>query len=34
LEAKGIARSDHAIRTKMEELLATATDQVLHETGK
>ncbi len=33
-EAKGIARSDHAIRVKMEELLATATDQILHETGK
>jgi hypothetical protein len=33
-EANGVARSDHAIRVKMEELLATATDQVLHETGK
>ena len=33
-EAKGIARSDHAIRIKMDELLATATDQILHETGK
>ena len=33
-EANGIARSDHAIRVKMEELLATAADQVLHETGK
>jgi hypothetical protein len=32
--AKGVARSDHAIRVKMEELLVTATDQVLHETGK
>ncbi|MBV9061768.1 MAG: DUF1476 domain-containing protein [Alphaproteobacteria bacterium] len=33
-EAKSIARSDHAIRTKMEELLATAADQILHEAGK
>jgi hypothetical protein len=33
-EAKAIARSDHAIRTKMEELLQTAADQILHETGK
>jgi hypothetical protein len=33
-EAKGVARSDHAIRVKMEELLAIATDQILHETGK
>jgi len=33
-EGKGIARSDHAIRVKMDELLQTATDQVLHETGK
>jgi hypothetical protein len=32
--ARNIARSDHAIRAKMEELLATATDQVMHETGK
>jgi hypothetical protein len=33
-QAKSVARSDHAIRLKMEELLATATDQILHETGK
>jgi hypothetical protein len=33
-ETKGVARSDHAIRVKMEELLAIATDQILHETGK
>src|SRR5437660_1505492 len=33
-EAKSIARSDHAIRVKMEELLSTATGQILHETGK
>jgi len=33
-EAKGVVRSDHAIRVKMEELLATAADQVVHETGK
>ena len=33
-EAKSVARSDHAIRVKMEELLATATEQILHETGK
>ncbi len=33
-EAKSIARSDHAIRVRMEELLATATDQILNETGK
>ena len=33
-EARSVARSDHAIRTKMEELLQTATDQVLHETGR
>ena len=32
--AKGIARSDHAIRMKMDELLQTATEQILHETGK
>jgi hypothetical protein len=32
--ARGAGRSDHAIRTKMEELLVTATDQILHETGK
>jgi hypothetical protein len=32
-EAKSIARSDHAIRVKMDELLATAANQVLHETG-
>jgi len=34
LEAKGIARSDHAIRVKMEDLLQVATDQILHERGK
>ena len=33
-EARSVARSDHAIRTKMEELLQTATDQIIHETGK
>ena len=33
-EAKGIARSNHAIRVKMDELLQTATDQIVHETGK
>lgn len=33
-EIKGVALSDHAIRVTMEELLATATDQILHETGK
>jgi hypothetical protein len=33
-EAKGIVRSDHAIRVKMDELLQTATDQIIHETGK
>jgi hypothetical protein len=33
-DAKGIARSDHAIRVKMEELLAVASEQVLRETGK
>src|SRR5690348_5404719 len=33
-EVKGIARSDHAIRVKMEDLLRVATDQILHETGK
>ena len=30
--AKNVARSDHAIRVKMDELLALATDQVVHET--
>ena len=29
--AKGIARTDHLIRGKMDELLATAKDQVMHE---
>jgi hypothetical protein len=33
-EAKGVARSDHAIRLKMEELLAVAADQIQRETGK
>src|SRR5690242_641905 len=33
-QAKNVARSDHAIRVKMEELLQVATDQILHETGK
>lgn len=33
-DAKNIARSDHAIRLKMEELLQAATDQIVHETGK
>src|ERR1041385_4908873 len=31
-EAKSVARSDHAIRVKMDDLLATATEQILHET--
>lgn len=34
LTARNTPRSDHAIRAKMEELLATATDQIMHETGK
>ena len=29
--AKGIARTDHLIRGKMDELLAVAKDQVMHE---
>ena len=33
-EAKGVARTDHAVRLKMEELLAVAADQIQHETGK
>jgi len=33
-QAKNVARSDHAIRVKMEDLLQIATDQILHETGK
>ena len=33
-EAKSVARSDHAIRVKMDELLQNATDQILHEAGK
>jgi hypothetical protein len=33
-DAKGVARSDHAIRVKMEELLQTATDQILPEAGE
>lgn len=31
LGAKGIARSDHLIRTKMAELLEEAKQQVMHE---
>ena len=30
-DAKGIARSDHLIRTKMDEFLAVAKEQVMHE---
>jgi hypothetical protein len=30
-DAKGIARSDHLIRTKMDELLAVAKEQLMHE---
>jgi len=30
-DAKGIARSDHTIRRQMEELLAVAVDQVVHQ---
>ena len=30
--AKGVTRSDHLIRTKLEELMAVAADQVLNET--
>jgi hypothetical protein len=33
-QAKNVARSDHAIRLKMEDLLQTATDQILHESEK
>lgn len=33
-EAKAVARTDHAIRLKMEELLAVAADQIQRETGK
>ncbi|HSZ73643.1 MAG TPA: DUF1476 domain-containing protein [Rhizomicrobium sp.] len=33
-EAAKIARSDHFIHGKMEELLAVAADQVMHEAGK
>ena len=29
--AKGVARSDHLIRTKMDELLAVAGEQVMTE---
>jgi len=29
--AKGVARSDHHIRGKMDELLAAAKDQIMHE---
>lgn len=31
-DAKGIARTDHLIRTKMAELLVTAKEQVMTET--
>jgi len=33
-EAAKIARSDHFIHGKMEELLAIAAEQVMHEAGK
>jgi hypothetical protein len=33
-QAKNVARSDHAIRVKMEDLLQIATDQILNETEK
>ena len=33
-DGRNIARSDHAIRLKMEELLQIAADQIMHETGK
>ena len=33
-QAKNVARSDHAIRLKMEELMAIATDQIQNEKGK
>ena len=33
-QAKNVARTDHAIRVKMDELLQTASDQILHEAGK
>ena len=32
LDAKGVAQSDHQIRRTMDELLATAKDQIMHET--
>jgi len=32
--AKNVARSDHAIRLKMDELLAVATEQIQNEKGK
>lgn len=31
LDAKGVAQSDHQIRRTMDELLATAKDQLMHE---
>jgi hypothetical protein len=33
-DARGIARSDHAIRKQMEELMTAAADQISNETGK
>jgi hypothetical protein len=33
-DAKSIARSDHAIRKQMEELMTVAADQIINETGK
>jgi hypothetical protein len=33
-DARGIARSDHAIRKQMEELMTVAADQIINETGK
>ena len=32
LDDKGVAQSDHQIRRTMDELLATAKDQLMHET--
>ncbi|MBI1328747.1 MAG: DUF1476 family protein [Alphaproteobacteria bacterium] len=33
-DAKSVALSDHAIRSKMEELLAVAGEQIMTEAGK
>ncbi len=32
LDAKGVAQSDHQIRRTMDELMATAKDQIMNET--